>query len=190
MVHGDLKGVCLQSIVTALPNKLSIKANILIDQNGHACLADFGLLNTISDPTNFTASSSFMAGGTIRWMSPELLDPDQFGLEGSRPTKESDCYALGMVIYEVLSGQAPFAPLRDFIVMQKVIKGECPRRPKGVEGMWFTGSLWRTLNLCWATQPESRPSIEAVVVCLEQGLRAWRLPSLQVDEDEDLWCRL
>ena len=37
-------------------------------------------------------------------MSPELLEPDMFGIpqsEGDRPTKQSDCYALGMVIYEV-----------------------------------------------------------------------------------------
>jgi len=37
-------------------------------------------------------------------MSPELLDPDRFGMpqsEENRPTKQSDCYALGMVIYEV-----------------------------------------------------------------------------------------
>ena len=38
--------------------------------------------------------------GTFRWMSPELLDPDGFGSNGC-PTRESDCYALGMVIYEV-----------------------------------------------------------------------------------------
>ena len=40
-------------------------------------------------------------GGTERWMSPELLDPEAFGLNGDRPTKQSDCYALGMVVYEV-----------------------------------------------------------------------------------------
>jgi len=37
-------------------------------------------------------------------MSPELLDPERFGVtesEGNRPTRQSDCYALGMVIYEV-----------------------------------------------------------------------------------------
>lgn len=33
-------------------------------------------------------------------MSPELLDPTHFGSKGN-PTCESDCYALGMVIYEV-----------------------------------------------------------------------------------------
>jgi len=44
---------------------------------------------------------SFTAGGTVRWMSPELLDPDRFGFADDRPTKQSDCYALGMVVYEV-----------------------------------------------------------------------------------------
>jgi len=47
---------------------------------------------------------SFAGGGTRRWMSPELLYPEKFGMpesEGNRPTRQSDCYALGMVIYEV-----------------------------------------------------------------------------------------
>ena len=37
-------------------------------------------------------------------MSPELLDPERFEMpksEDNRPTRQSDCYALGMVIYEV-----------------------------------------------------------------------------------------
>ena len=34
-------------------------------------------------------------------MSPELLDPKRFNASDPRPTKESDRYALGMVIYEV-----------------------------------------------------------------------------------------
>jgi len=34
-------------------------------------------------------------------MSPELLDPERFGVSDDRPTKQSDCYAFGMVVYEV-----------------------------------------------------------------------------------------
>ena len=47
---------------------------------------------------------SFTAGGTYRWMSPELMDPELFETsqsDGGRPTTKSDCYAFGMVIYEV-----------------------------------------------------------------------------------------
>jgi hypothetical protein len=45
-------------------------------------------------------------------MSPELLDPELFGVpesEGDRPTRQSDCYALGMVIYEVCVRVGRFA---------------------------------------------------------------------------------
>lgn len=76
-----------------------------------------------------------VARGTTRWTSPELLDPDQFEFSDGRPTKGSDCYGLDMVIYEVLSGKAPFAPLKEFIVMRKVLEGKRPSIP---EGAWFT----------------------------------------------------
>jgi len=159
-----------------------IKANILIDQDGHARLADFGLLTIVSDPTNCTASSSVAACGTTRWMSPELLDPDRLGFKDSRPTQESDCYALGMVILEVLSGQAPFAQLKDFVVMRKVTEGERPGRPEGAEGTQFTDDLWQMLNQCWETQPGSRPSIQDILECLERVSGTWTPPSPHVDE--------
>ena len=110
------------------------KANILINKGKRACLADFGLSTITGVATHATAGApqapltsndslmslaagasqtslisndtlmSFTAGGTYRWMSPELRDPEMFGIpqsEGDRPTRQSDCYALGMVIYEV-----------------------------------------------------------------------------------------
>ena len=171
-------------LVCALPsNTLSIKANILIDKDGLARLADFGLLTIVSDPTNYTASSSMVTRGTTRWMSPELLDPDQFESGGGRPTKESDCYALGMVIYEVLSGKVPFAPLKEFMVVRKVLEGKRPSIPEGAEGAWFTDDLWMTLNLCWATRPESRPSVEAVLERLGEVSGTWVPLSPQADGD-------
>jgi serine/threonine protein kinase len=117
-----------------LTSHSSAKPNILINKNRRACLADFGLstitgvatrapagvsqVSLISDDplmsfapgaswTSLVSDDtlmSFIVGGTHRWMSPELLDPELFGIpqsEGDRPTRQSDCYALGMVIYEV-----------------------------------------------------------------------------------------
>jgi len=176
-------------LVAALPpNALSIKLNILIDQNDQARLADFGFLTIVSDNTNFTTSSSLAIHGTTRWMSPELLRAQQLGLRDSRPTKGSDCYALGMVIYEVLSGLVPFTRFHSFIVPQKVIAGERPGRPEGAKGVWFADGLWETLTLCWEAQPESRPDIETVLECLVS--RTWKPLPPQVDESaeiEDDW---
>ena len=114
-------------------------------------------------------------------MSPELLDPDKFGSEDGHPTKESDCYALGMTILEVLSGQPPFYYYKYLTVMQKVLEGERPRRPAGAEGGWFTDDLWGMLQLCWAPQSENRPTIEAVLECLEQGSTTWKSLPLELD---------
>lgn len=114
-------------------------------------------------------------------MSPELLDPDHFSFKNGKPTKESDRYALGMVIYEVLRGQAPFTPFRNLIVMRKVIEGERPGRPEGSERVRFTDELWEMLELCWSPQPAKRPTLEAILECLEHVSMAWRSLPPSVD---------
>jgi serine/threonine protein kinase len=117
-------------------------------------------------------------------MSPELILPQQFGFEKSRPTKSSDCYALGMVIYETISGNMPFHQHTDLTVFAKVLAGERPPREAR-----FTESLWKMLELCWAPQPNNRPSIEDILQCLEM-VADLPAPHSGVDEeieDGDDW---
>jgi serine/threonine protein kinase len=173
MVHGDLKGVRFREPGSSLSLIDLVKANILIDENGRACLADFGLLAIISDGTSHTSSGSLAQGGTFRWMSPELFYPENFGLKDSRRTKRSDCYALGMVIYEVLSGQVPFNRCDVYAVVAKVGGGERPGRPRGAEGERFTNGVWRILERCWTPNPDDRPRIEDVLRCLEEASGFW-----------------
>ena len=118
--------------------------------------------------------SSSTQGGTFRWMSPELFDPET---KDQRPTKYSDCYALGMVIYEVLSGRVPFHQFPTHAIPGKVFRGDRPERPQGAEGVWFTDRVWEVLGFCWASQPEARPSIEGVLQCLNEASRSWKPPS-------------
>jgi len=80
-----------------LSHRPAEQANILVDDNGNARLADFGLMTISVDLSTIPLSATVMsAAGTAPWMSPELL----FSQNG-QPTRESDRYALGMVIYEV-----------------------------------------------------------------------------------------
>jgi len=81
---------------------------------------------------------------------------------------QSDCYSLGMVIYEVLSGQAPFAPHKGSIVIRKVLEGERPARPQGDRGKLFTDAIWGLLELCWKPLPDNRISVGAVLQGLER----------------------
>lgn len=152
--------------VRSLPDP---KANILIDNVGHARLSGFGLLAIVSDRS--AIPSSVITGSPVRWMSPELLSPEKFGLKGGHPTKESDCYSLGMVIYEVLSDLIPYSLYNHITVVQKILDGERPAKPGGAKGEWFTGGLWETLGLCWKPKPNDRPTLRAVLRCLEDGTR-------------------
>jgi serine/threonine protein kinase len=67
----------------------------LVDVDGHARLTDFGLSTLLFGSVTFTGSES--PRGTIPFMAPEILQ----GI--STVTIMSDVYALGMVIYEVIS---------------------------------------------------------------------------------------
>jgi len=108
-----------------------------------------------------------MQGGTIQWMSPELLYSERLGPRDGRPTEESDCYAMGMVVYEVLSGRIPFSPSTLFAVIRKVLEGQRPVRPQAEEGKLFTDAIWRLLELCWKRRPGDRPSARAILLCFE-----------------------
>ena len=73
-------------------------ANILIDGDGRPKIADFGLA-TIQGSDQLTGSGSTL--GTIGYMSPEQL-------LGETVDQRSDIFSLGVILYQMLTGQLPF----------------------------------------------------------------------------------
>jgi tRNA A-37 threonylcarbamoyl transferase component Bud32/MFS family permease len=74
--------------------------NILIDQTGRVKIADFGLAK-LADPKNVTLTRTQQAMGTPHYMAPEQWE---------RPNDvdhRADVYALGVVLYELLTGELP-----------------------------------------------------------------------------------
>jgi serine/threonine protein kinase len=94
----------------------------------------------------------------MRWMSPELFEDGD-----NRRTKCSDCYALGMVMYEVLSGHAPFHEHMEFMVPVMVLAGKRPERAQEADDYWFTDDVWGILQDCWKHKPGDRPSVRNVL---------------------------
>ena len=141
---------------------------------------DFSLLTILSDPINSLSSSSHTQGGMARWMSSELINPQQFRIEKGRPTKSSNCYALGMVIYETISGHLPFHEDTDLTIFVKVLDSSHPPR----EAL-FMDTLWKTLEWCWEFQPDTHPSVEDVLQCLEVEVKVEIPPRGMGGESDD-----
>jgi serine/threonine protein kinase len=73
-------------------------ANIMLDVYGQAILMDFGIVKILGG-TSHTATGAVL--GTARYISPEVIRSEQ-------ADQRSDIYSLGVMIYEMLSGQPPF----------------------------------------------------------------------------------
>ena len=104
--------------------------NIFLDEvTGRALLSDFGVARSVTENTELTATGT--AIGTPTYMSPEQID-------GGSLDGRSDLYALGMVGWEMLTGQRPWAgeSLYSVIYRQKhdalppldVLRGDVPPR--------------------------------------------------------------
>jgi len=72
------------------------KANILIDQDNHARLTDFGLTSIIRGDYS-TLSPQDSGAGNTTWAAPEIL-------KGGPATKEGDVFSFAMVAIEVRTG--------------------------------------------------------------------------------------
>ncbi|KAJ6486724.1 kinase-like domain-containing protein [Mycena sanguinolenta] len=146
VVHGDLRG-----------------NNILISDDGNACLSDFGLATTIADADStvgFTSSSN--RAGSVRWFAPELIDPAKFGCKKFIRTKASDVYAYACVCLELYTGDPPFSHLQDVAAMLRVIGGERPEQPPSI-----SAALWQLVISAWVEDFRARPPILDIAVALE-----------------------
>ncbi|KAJ7873724.1 kinase-like domain-containing protein, partial [Mycena leptocephala] len=142
IVHGDLRA-----------------ANILIDDDHHVRLADFGLTRF-----SHTENASTNRGGSTRWMAPELLHPESCGLDVFERTPASDIYSFACVMLELYTGEPPFSEISsDAAVLLKVIAEERPKCPA------FMHDWARELILeCWSHIPMNRPGTGAIIEAIVQ----------------------
>ena len=120
-------------------------ANILVTSDGVVKVTDFGLAKQLDDQTWRTHSGVIM--GTPSYMSPEQArgDTQQVG-------PAADVYALGAILYECLTGRAPFRGPTWKDTLQQVLHRE-PVPPRALDPVcWarvFEQSLRRSPNQRW-----------------------------------------
>lgn len=90
--------------------------NVLIDRNGKVKITDFGIAVALS-ATALTQTNSVL--GSVHYLSPEQA-------RGGKATKLSDIYSLGIVFYELLTGQLPFTGQSPVSIALKHLQDDTP----------------------------------------------------------------
>jgi serine/threonine protein kinase/Flp pilus assembly protein TadD len=137
--------------------------NILIDQNGQPHLTDFGLARLVE--TESTVTRTLEVLGTPSYMAPE-----QAGGKNIQLTAATDVYGLGAVLYQLLTGQPPFAG----------------------------GTTYETIKLLLDTEPRplrvlnskiSRDLSTICLKCLEKDPKRRYSSALDLAEDLEHWLK-
>jgi serine/threonine protein kinase/tetratricopeptide (TPR) repeat protein len=93
--------------------------NVLIDANGKVHLTDFGLAKLIEKESTITNTQDLL--GTPSYMAPEQIT-------GAKElTSAMDVYGLGAVLFEMITGRAPFLASAKYELIRQVLESEPPR---------------------------------------------------------------
>jgi serine/threonine protein kinase len=132
--------------------------NILVSPDGQPVIMDFGLALTKS-ARRVTYGSLSATMGTPDYMAPEQV-------EGQRGDPRTDIYALGTILFEMLSGATPFNGDNQLAVMAMHLKGNAPRLDKLQPGV--SPQLAAIVARCLQRNPADRyPDMPTLIDALD-----------------------
>ena len=146
--------------------------NVLFNKEGALKITDFGLASQ-SGETRITQSGAAM--GTLAYMPPEQV-------RGEEVDARADIFSLGVMLYELATGQLPFRGEHDGTVVYKILN-ETPPAPSLVRSSLSSG-LETVIVRCMEKDPAGRYESAADVVDALEGLGRGATPGAAAAEKE------
>ncbi|KAH0719411.1 hypothetical protein KY290_016340 [Solanum tuberosum] len=130
-------------------------ANLLMDEHGVVKVGDFGVARVQTQTGVMTAET-----GTYRWMAPEVIEHKPYD-------HKADVFSFGIVMWELLTGEIPYAYLTPLQAAIGVVQqGLRPTIPKSTHP-----KLAELLEKCWQQDPTQRPDFSEILDILKQLTR-------------------
>ena len=144
--------------------------NILVTEDGTPKLLDFGIGKVLSTDA---FGDAIETRTELRLLTPEYAAPEQ--LTGAPVTTATDVYALGVILYELLTGQHPYGPeAADRQDLERIILEVTPPRPSLVRSeirRQLAGDLDTIVLMALRKEPARRyPSASALAADLQRHL--------------------
>lgn len=141
IVHGDLN-----------PENILLKSESS-DQRGYVCkVGDFGLSRFIHEKSHIQTSIF----GTPSYMPPELLTDGIL-------TTSTDVYSFGIILWQLMAGQAPFKGMTDEEIAESVCQGHRPQHSDSSPGAYS-----QLVDDCWQENRHKRPTFPTIVQRLKE----------------------
>jgi Tol biopolymer transport system component len=155
--------------------------NVFLTSDGRVKVLDFGLAKasepvtedaiTLTSPSGGALSSDGEVVGTLSYMAPEQL-------RGLKVDGRTDIFALGTVLYEMLSGKRPFAGQTPADTLSAILHGE-PRPLESASGAPIPPVLASIVSRCLEKRPEERFDTEHDLAIALRSI-SWDRPAVAV----------
>jgi serine/threonine protein kinase len=150
-------------------------SNVLIDEQGNCLLTDFGLARMIQ-----ASSDRLTSAGTIMG-TPAYMSPEQG--KGDSVDGRTDLYALGVIFYEMLTGQVPYQDPLPMMVVIKHIRDPLPSARELAPEL--TDAIERVVIKSLAKEPAERyQTAEDLVQAVKKAMQV-NLPGRAVSKTMD-----